>query len=75
MSSRGMPVTKGMREAARTRADTRNTAWASLSPEDQLAALDRRLGVNVGAKAQRERIASKMVKPTTSEAKPKKASK
>ena len=35
----------------------RAVAWGALSPAEQLAALDRRLGVGVGAKRQRARIA------------------
>lgn len=35
----------------------RNEAWAGLSAAKQLAALDRRLGVNVGARRQRARLA------------------
>lgn len=34
--------------------------WAELSPSQQLAALDRRLGKGVGARKQRARIAAKL---------------
>lgn len=34
----------------------RNEAWASLTPLQQMAALDRRLGTGVGAAKQRKKI-------------------
>lgn len=44
-------------ETKRTEAAERNAAWSELSPQKQLAELDRRLGTNVGAKRQRARLA------------------
>jgi hypothetical protein len=38
----------------------RNEAWQKLSPKEQLALLDTRLGEGVGAKKQRARIAKLM---------------
>lgn len=38
-------------------AKARNEAWSGMSPAKQLAALDRRLGANVGSKRQRARLA------------------
>lgn len=46
----------------------RNAAWSRLSPIEQLAALDRRLGKGIGAKRQRAIIAARLtapVKPAT----------
>ncbi len=40
----------------------RNAAWKSLTPEAQLADLDRRLGVGQGAKRQRAVIAARIAK-------------
>ena len=44
--------------AKREEAIERAIAWQSLSVKEQIAALDRRLGVRVGAKKQRERLNS-----------------
>ena len=41
----------------------RNEAWAQLTPEQQLADLDRRLGKDIGAKKQRARIQYKIDNP------------
>ena len=41
----------------------RNEAWAQLTPEQQLADLDRRLGKGIGAKKQRARIQYKIDNP------------
>ena len=41
----------------------RNEAWAQLTPEQQIADLDRRLGKGVGAKKQRARIQYKIDNP------------
>ena len=46
-----------------TEAIVRNEAWAKLTPEQQLADLDRRLGKDVGAKKQRARIQYKIDNP------------
>ena len=46
-----------------TEAIVRNEAWAKLTPEQQLADLDRRLGKGIGAKKQRARIQSKIDNP------------
>ena len=53
----------------RSRADRKNEAydrnkfWATLSPQEQLESLDRRLGEGVGAIKQRARIQSKIDNP------------
>ena len=41
----------------------RNEAWAKLTPEQQLASLDERLGKGIGAKKQRARIQYKIDNP------------
>ena len=46
-----------------TEAKVRNEAWAKLTPEQQIADLDRRLGKDVGAKKQRARIQYKIDNP------------
>jgi hypothetical protein len=38
----------------------RNNAWNSLTPQQQLADLDRRLGVGIGAAKQRAKIQSRI---------------
>ena len=43
-------------------AERRNEAWRALTPEEQLASLDARLGAGVGARKQRERIAKTIKK-------------
>lgn len=45
-----------MKDIRREEALKRNAEWAKLSPREQLAELDRRLGRDVGAKKQRERL-------------------
>ena len=46
-----------------TEAITRNEYWAQLTPEQQLADLDSRLGKDIGAKKQRAKIQSKIKNP------------
>ena len=46
-----------------TEAKVRNEAWAKLTPEQQLADLDRRLGKGIGAKKQRAKIQYKIDNP------------
>ena len=46
-----------------TEAIIRNEAWAKLTPEQQLASLDERLGKGIGAKKQRARIQYKIDNP------------
>ena len=46
-----------------TEAKARNEYWAQLTPEQQLADLDRRLGKGIGAKKQRARIQHKIDNP------------
>ena len=46
-----------------TEAIVRNEAWAKLTPEQQIADLDRRLGKDIGAKKQRARIQYKIDNP------------
>ena len=41
----------------------RNNRWAQLTPEQQLASLDERLGKGIGAKKQRARIQYKIDNP------------
>lgn len=43
-------------------ADKNILAWRKLSPQEQIAALDERLGVGVGAVKQRARILKKSVR-------------
>jgi hypothetical protein len=43
-------------------AEERNAAWANLSVEDKILILDKRLGVNVGAKKQRARLQAELDK-------------
>lgn len=45
-----------MKEIRREAALKRNAEWAKMGPREQLAELDRRLGKDVGAKRQRERL-------------------
>ena len=53
----------------------RNEAWAQLTPEQQIADLDRRLGKGVGAKKQRARIQYKIDNPQVEIQREKKAKK
>ena len=46
-----------------TEAIVRNERWAQLTPEQQLASLDSRLGKGIGAKKQRAKIQSKIDNP------------
>ena len=46
-----------------TEAKVRNEAWAKLTPEQQLASLDERLGKGIGAKKQRAKIQYKIDNP------------
>ena len=46
-----------------TEAKVRNEAWAKLTPEQQLASLDERLGKGIGAKKQRAKIQHKIDNP------------
>ena len=46
-----------------TEAKVRNEAWAQLTPEQQIADLDRRLGKGIGAKKQRAKIQYKIDNP------------
>jgi hypothetical protein len=46
-----------------TEAIARNEYWAQLTPEQQIADLDKRLGKGIGAKKQRARIQYKMDNP------------
>ena len=58
-----------------TEAKVRNEAWAKLTPEQQIADLDRRLGKDVGAKKQRARIQYKIDNPQIEVQREKKAKK
>ena len=53
----------------------RNEAWAKLTPEQQIADLDRRLGKGIGAKKQRARIQYKINNPQVEIQREKKAKK
>lgn len=44
------------KEQKRREAISRNSNWNLMTPEQQIAALDRRLGVNIGAARQRKRL-------------------
>lgn len=46
----------------------RNADWAKLTPTEQLVALDRRLGVGVGAKRQRTKLAAPVVEKPKADA-------
>jgi hypothetical protein len=50
-------MSKANKEALKAQAAEREAAWRALSPKEQLAVIDRRLGVGQGAKKQRARIA------------------
>ena len=58
-----------------TEAKVRNEAGAKLTPEQQIADLDRRLGKDVGAKKQRARIQYKIDNPQFEVQREKKAKK
>ena len=58
-----------------TEAKVRNEAWAKLTPEQQLASLDERLGKGIGAKKQRARIQYKIDNPQIEIQREKKAKK
>ena len=51
------------KQIKQTEATVRNEAWAKLTPEQQLASLDERLGKGIGAKKQRARIQYKIDNP------------
>ena len=53
----------------------RNEAWAQLTPEQQIADLDKRLGKGIGAKKQRARIQYKIDNPQVEIQREKKAKK
>ena len=53
----------------------RNEAWAQLTPEQQIADLDRRLGKDIGAKKQRAKIQYKIDNPQIEVQREKKAKK
>ena len=48
------------KETKRQEAAERQEFWSELTPKQQLADLDRRLGKGVGAKKQRARLAEKL---------------
>jgi len=54
--------TKRSTEERRIEAEERQEVWAKLTPAQQLAALDARLGKDVGAKKQRARITKALEK-------------
>ena len=53
----------------------RNEAWVQLTPEQQIADLDRRLGKDIGAKKQRAKIQNKIDNPQIEVQREKKAKK
>lgn len=59
------PLSTGFhtKKEKREEAIERDTAWRSLSVKDQLSALDKRLGVGVGAQKQRARLESILKNP------------
>ena len=63
------------KQIKQTEAIVRNEAWAQLTPEQQIADLDRRLGKGVGAKKQRARIQYKINNPQVEIQREKKAKK
>ena len=63
------------KQIKQTEATVRNEAWAKLTPEQQLADLDRRLGKGIGAKKQRARIQYKIDNPQIEVQREKKAKK
>lgn len=50
------PTPASTRDERRTAGDERNAYWRGLTPAQQRADLDRRLGKGVGAKRQREKL-------------------
>ena len=63
------------KQIKKTEATVRNEAWAKLTPEQQLADLDKRLGKGIGAKKQRARIQYKIDNPQIEVQREKKAKK
>ena len=63
------------KQIKQTEATVRNEAWAKLTPEQQLADLDKRLGKGIGAKKQRARIQYKIDNPQIEVQREKKAKK
>ena len=63
------------KQIKQTEATVRNEGWAKLTPEQQLADLDRRLGKGIGAKKQRARIQYKINNPQIEIQREKKAKK
>lgn len=53
---RGIARNSERREERRKNAEQRNQEWQKLTPAQQLAELDARLGVGQGAKKQRQKI-------------------
>lgn len=51
------PTPASTREQRRAEGEARNTAWRGLTAAQQLASLDGRLGVGVGAARQRRKLA------------------
>jgi hypothetical protein len=47
------------REQRRVEGEERNAAWRELTPQEQLASLDTRLGKGIGAKRQRAKLEGK----------------
>lgn len=54
-----IPITKARREERRKIADGKAAEWRTLTPQQQIVALDLRLGIGVGARKQRARLARK----------------
>ena len=63
------------KQIKQTEAIVRNEAWAKLTPEQQLASLDERLGKGIGAKKQRAKIQYKIDNPQIEVQREKKAKK
>lgn len=49
-------INKARREQRQKEAQQRNDKWKQLSPQQQLAELDQRLGKDIGAARQREKL-------------------
>jgi hypothetical protein len=56
MSSRGYPQTRQIVARRRKEAEVRNAEYNTLTPQQKLELLDRRLGKNIGAEKQRARL-------------------
>lgn len=58
--SRGYPLTKQIVARRRKEAEQRNQEYNTLTPQQKLEMLDRRLGKNIGAQNQRIKLQAQM---------------